>query len=105
MRKLVATGALAGLFAWPSAAFAFGPAMGLDADIGQLDAGFYDSDPASNAPNAGGVFADMTGSNFAFAPRPDFASFGRQGSLSRPDCSARYLGDLGVARRPQIAFD
>ncbi|GEM_PF-3808205 len=70
MRKLVATGALAGLFAWPSAAFAFGPAMGLDADIGQLDAGFYDSDPASNAPNAGGVFADMTGSNFAFAPSP-----------------------------------
>jgi hypothetical protein len=70
MPRLVVAGALTLLLAFMNPAAALGPAMGLDAQIGQLDAGFYDSDPASNAPNAGGIWTDLTGSNFVFAPSP-----------------------------------
>jgi hypothetical protein len=70
MRRSIAIGALALALAAPNAAFALGPAFGLDADIDQLNAGLYDSDPASNAPNAGGIFSDLTGSHFTVAPRP-----------------------------------
>lgn len=70
MRRQIAIGALALAFAAPSAAFALGPGLGLDTDIDQLNAGLYDSDPASNAPNAGGIFNDLTGSHFTFAPQP-----------------------------------
>ena len=70
MKGIAATGALAIVLGVSSAAHALGPAMGLDADIGQLNSGFYGSDPASNAPNAGGVFTDLTGLNFTVAPGP-----------------------------------
>ena len=70
MRRGIAIGVLAFAFAAPGAAFALGPGLGLDADIDQLNVGLYDSDPASNGPNAGGVFNDLTGSRFTFAPNP-----------------------------------
>jgi hypothetical protein len=70
MRRQVSIGAFALALAAPGAAFALGPGLGLDADLDQLNAGLYDSDPAANAPNAGGVFDDLTGSHFVFAPRP-----------------------------------
>jgi hypothetical protein len=68
MRKRIAIGALALAFVAPNSAFALGPGLGLDADIDQLNAGLYDSDPAANAPNAGGIFNDLTGSHFTVAP-------------------------------------
>jgi hypothetical protein len=70
MRRQIAIGAFAFALASPGAAFALGPGLGLDADLDQLNAGLYDSDPASNAPNAGGIFDDLTGSHFTVAPGP-----------------------------------
>ena len=70
MRRQIAIGAFAVALTAPSAALALGPGLGLDADIDQLNAGLYDSDPASNAPNAGGIFEDMTGSHFTVTPGP-----------------------------------
>lgn len=70
MARIIAACALASLLILPDAAMALGPGLGLDADIGQLDAGLYPSDPASNAPNAGGIWTAMTGSNFTPAPSP-----------------------------------
>ena len=70
MKAIAAAGALAVALGASSGAYALGPAIGLDADIGQLNSGFYESDPASNAPNAGGIFTDLTGSNFTVAPGP-----------------------------------
>ncbi len=70
MQRPIAIGALAIALAVPSAAFALGPGLGLDADIDQLNAGLYDSDPAANAPNAGGIFDDLTGSHFTVPPSP-----------------------------------
>jgi hypothetical protein len=49
-------------------AVAFGPSMGLDADIGQLAAAGYGGDAATNAPHAGGDFTDLTVSRFTPAP-------------------------------------
>jgi hypothetical protein len=60
-------GALAFLIA-ASPAMAFGPSMGADADIGQLAGAGYGGDAASNAPNAGGDFTDLTVSRFTPAP-------------------------------------
>ncbi|HLJ71859.1 MAG TPA: hypothetical protein VKU03_11110 [Roseiarcus sp.] len=70
MGRIFAVGALASFLVLPEAALALGPGLGLDADLGQLDAGLYPSDPASNAPGAGGVWTAMTGSNFTPAPSP-----------------------------------
>lgn len=70
MRKQVLIGVFVLAFSAPSAALALGPGLGLDADIDQLNAGLYDSDPVSNAPNAGGIFDDLTGSHFTVLPSP-----------------------------------
>jgi hypothetical protein len=70
VKGIAAAGAFAIALYASSGAYALGPALGLDADIGQLNSGLYESDPASNAPNAGGIFTDLTGSNFTVAPGP-----------------------------------
>lgn len=70
MQRALAVAALAISFLLPGAAFALGPGLGLDADLDQLNAGLYASDPASNAPNAGGIWTAMTGSSFTPAPSP-----------------------------------
>jgi hypothetical protein len=69
MNSLIRVGGLALSVLISDAALAFGPSIGNSADIGQLNVGLYDSDPASNAPNAGGIWTDFVGSNFTAPPR------------------------------------
>jgi hypothetical protein len=68
--KLIHIGALAILLSLAHPAAASGPAMGLDADLAQLDYGLRDSDPAANGPGARSTWIPMVESNSEFTPAP-----------------------------------